>query len=443
MVDSLIETNFIQRFNERSLVFQGVTKDYPIRAVSSEMGRPYDVAIQIGLRTVAIIEFKSSSFLEIFDYSRIEKFANENNIRFFVLSDGEIYRITDRRERFDKSEVDFEGFVRKLSLRTDINVEFFKRQIATNFATLVRETLPNLLEDLGSVTPSDFEYDEIRQVFSFSKANGWESVENKVFRFLLRTDRPIRKIYRYTTLPTIFSMIEKNSFRMNCLVGMNDTTEVNYAENYITGKNRDFAFAPWQTVDAYNKRFISSCSLKKDDLTQWRLYADDSKGVCLVFDVAKNQLGGDFIIERISYGEADGTHPALDFIKSLVATLKASPGMSFELNGLKTWRHFFKPYEYQVEDEVRILYILNKRTAASIKHGWVLTSSHSILNPWIQFDLNSPSLPVRLSEIILGPKCPEKEINKKQFEQMLRQIKRSGASRRKVAVSLSTIRSYR
>ena len=239
---------------------------------------------------------------------------------------------------------------------------------------------------------------------------------------------------------------------MNCLVGMNDTTEVNYAENYITGTNRDYTQAHWKTVDTYNRRFISSCSLKEDDLTQWRLYADDSKGVCLILNVDEKLLDSKFVLKRISYGKKNGSHPELDFIKQVIGNLKSKLNINFEFKTLSTWRHFFKPFEYSVEEEVRLLFILNDQ---DVKKGWLLTSSHNILNPYVEFKLNDDGLPLQLTEIVLGPKCPEKEINQKQFQQFIRELRNKKIKIKdegqevdeynipKLNVSISKIKNYR
>lgn len=249
-------------------------------------------------------------------------------------------------------------------------------------------------------------------------------------------------------------MLNYNSIRMNCLVGMNDTTEVNYVENYITGTNRDFAQAPWQTVEAYNRRFIASCTLKEDDLTQWRLYAEDSKGVCLVLTINEKNLNSKFILKRISYGKPDNTHPELDLIKNIIAELKDKINIDFEFKTLSTWKHFFKPHDYDVEDEVRLLFIMKDE---DIKKGWLLTASHGILNPYVEFKLNGDELPIELTEIVLGPKSPEKEINQKQFEQYIREIRRKKKkvmvdghetevdeyNLSKLKVSISRIKNYR
>ncbi|WP_159452027.1 DUF2971 domain-containing protein [Hymenobacter roseosalivarius] len=243
---------------------------------------------------------------------------------------------------------------------------------------------------------------------------------------------------------------------MNCLVGMNDTTEVNYVENYLYTANQDFTKFHWQTIDLYNRKFISSCSLKDDDLTQWRLYADDSKGACLVLTINPSIDNKSFIIKKISYGQKGGGHKELDLLRDIIIELKQKLYITFKYKNMETWKQFFKPYDYSIEEEVRILY--TSQEDESNKKAWVLTSSHNILNPYIEFKLNNKDLPFTLSEIILGPKCPEKELNQRQFEHFIRELRKrkievdsmdkenSGINEYNIAslqVSISKINNYR
>lgn len=457
--DTAIEEFFYKRFNELNVKFYASKKVYEIKAIRPlKQNLPYDISINIGSRILAIIEFKNQKFLEVFDYSKIEKYASENNIRIFILSDGEKFIVTDRRSPNKKGTFNFDQLIESFNQREDINVEALKIQISNLIKTLIIQSefkfLKEEINTLSNQLTNAIDYNEIDQMFSFKNSSDIENIENRIFRLLLKDDKPLKKIFRYTTVNTLFSMLNYNSFRMNCLVGMNDTTEVNYVENYITGTNRDFYQAPWQTIEAYNKRFISSCSLKEDDLTQWRLYADDSKGVCLELSVDEDLLNSKFIIKRISYGKPGNIHPELDLIKNIIAEIKDKLNIDFEFKTLSTWKHFFKPHDYSVEDEVRLLFILNNDNT---KKGWVLTTSHGILNPHVEFKLNGDGLPIELTEIILGPKSPEKEINQRQFEQLIRELKRKkkkeiidGLEKEvneynlsKLKVSISKIKNYR
>lgn len=420
-----IEEEFYKKYNEAKVKYVTSSKTYTIKATKPSRYVPFDIALSVANKTVAIIEFKSRRFLEVFDYSKILKYASENNIRLIILSDGEQFIVTDRKNPSLKATYNFEEILSLFEQRGEINVEAIKSEIADLFKEIISQSefkfLKQGIDNMYSQIIAGLEFDEIEQNFSFRNPSDINNIENKIFRLLLKDDKPLSKVYRYTTLSTIYSMLNYNSFRMNCLVGMNDTTEVNYAENYITGTNRDYSQAHWQTVDAYNRRFISSCSLKDDDLTQWRLYADDSKGVCLVLNVNEELLNSKFVLKRISYSKKDCTHPELDLIKSIIATIKDRLHVDFVFRTLSTWRHFFKPYDYAVEEEVRLLFVSNED---SVKKGWLLTASHSILNPFVEFKLNDNDLPLQLTEVMFGPKCPEKEINLKQFEQFTRELRK-------------------
>ena len=178
-------------------------------------------------------------------------------------------------------------------------------------------------------------------------------------------------------------------------------------------------------------------------MTQWRLYADDSKGVCLELKVLPEQLDTNFILKKICYGKVGNIHSELELIKSIRSKLKDELNIDFEFKTLNTWKHFFKPYDYAVEQEVRLLYLHNNSYVLP-KKDCVLTTSHQILNPFVDFILNDPIMPIRLTRIVLGPKCPENKINKKQFQQYIRELRlNTEYDLIGVEVGLSTINNYR
>ena len=155
----------------------------------------------------------------------------------------------------------------------------------------------------------------------------------------------------------------------------------------------------------------------------WRLYAEDSKGVCLTFNTIKDNLSDHVLLQKVKYADANGNRPELEFLKAILDSIVFKTGFPFRFRKLGIWKHFFKAYEYSIEDEIRLM-VIDDQTIATINSGWVLTHTHSILNPFIDFLLNDSKFPIRLNEIMLGPKCPEQEINKVQIEEMIRRIKR-------------------
>ena len=69
-----------------------------------------------------------------------------------------------------------------------------------------------------------------------------------------------KKICRYTSLNTIYDMLNYISFRMSGIVGMNDKTEVNYVETYLNGIEKPLIKEHYNTIIALNNRYITSCS---------------------------------------------------------------------------------------------------------------------------------------------------------------------------------------
>lgn len=425
-LEKQIEVQFYKEFNAKQLSFFTNDKKFVVKAIKSKQPElPYDISLNVGNDILAIINFKKSRPINSFDFIKLREFALSNRIRYIIVSDGEQFEIDDNRGKGEREVFNFQTLLTRITEQPDINIKSKKNQISNLITEIISKCdLKYLKEQIDSVEKNfngDLVFNEVNNLFSYRDPSNLNSVENKIFRLLLKENEPLKKVYRYTTLNSIFAILNSNSLRMNCLIGMNDTSEVYYAESYITNTNLDYSLAAWQTVDAHNKRFISSCSLKEDDLTQWRLYADDSKGVCLVLDINQELLNSKFILKRISYGLKNGEHPELDILKLIIARLKSELDVDFELKTLGTWRHFFKPYDYSVEEEVRLLYMLKDK---DIRKGWLLTAEHGILNPFVEFKLNETEIPLHLTEIMLGPKCPEKEINKKQFEQFIRELKR-------------------
>ncbi|GAB3503663.1 hypothetical protein GCM10027341_33130 [Spirosoma knui] len=447
--ESYLEKQFAEKFSSYNVRLKTSIAEHKLRILrpdSFPIG--FDFILRAGYRTIAIIEIKSKNFFENFNFARLIKYANENDIRYAILSDGiNKFKILDRNKENNFIDTDFDGFIQIISQRKIYDFIEINQSIASIITAVINESEFTYLKECISNNAINIatlvNYEEIDEVFYLSDPQNIDSLENKIFRLLLKDDKVPSKVFRYTTLPTLYAMLKNNTFRMNCLVGMNDTTEVNYAENYILGTSRSYSQADEKTIEAYNNRFISSCSLKQDDLTQWRLYADDSKGVCLEFNSSIEALKkNEFILKRISYSKKDQSHPELDLIKEITNRIKTDLNINFEFKTLSIWRHFFKPYEYEVEKEVRLLYIAEYNS--KIKKGWNLTSSHQILNPFVEFDLKDNSLPIELIGVVFGPKCSEKDINKKQFEQFVRELISGGYTNLKdLKFTISKISNYR
>ena len=217
-------------------------------------------------------------------------------------------------------------------------------------------------------------------------------------------------VYRYTTLNTAFEMLKNKNIRMLGIAGMNDVSEVNYVENFL------YQSDALPLNPEINKIFITSCSKEKnDDLTQWRLYADDAKGVRLKFNV--NGKKTNFVIREIIYRDLE-EFEEIGQLKKLIDYVRKTTAYTFVFNTLHEWSHFIKPNDYQVEDEVRLLYILPKTKEPK---GWLLANNINIINPYVEFSLDN-NFPLIIDNLKLGPKCPEQKINKYQLNELMKKI---------------------
>lgn len=339
-------------------------------------------------------EFKKESFDEIvkhFDLSKIKNNEKEKVVKIIINS----------ARKFFEEKTEICNFIEKISTVENLQVDKMSKQIWFKDANYV------------DWTPEDHLFSKILGEFKHSE------------------------IYRYTSLQTAFEIIKNGSFRMNGLFGMNDKSEINYAENFITDKPIPFNQLPGETINALNKKFISSFSSKNDNLTMWRLYGDNGKGVMLSFSCDNQNAVNQMVLQNVDYATSNKKHKALCFIKKVVEDVEKETSMGFQFRRFDIWKHFFKPNDFDLEAEVRLL------VTSDTTPRWCIAFSSSVINPFVEFDLKN--LPIHINRIVLGPNCPEKEINKVQFEEMMRvkKISNSLGNDVDVKVELSKIENYR
>ncbi len=287
---------------------------------------------------------------------------------------------------------------------------------------------------------SAYSYSKEAKTFHFSPKD-----EDEFHRLFFSRGVYVRYICRYCSLESLYQILSNQTIRMNGLVGMNDKSEYRYAWESFWGKEDGVN----EMENQMNRTYIMSCSAisSKDNLEMWRLYGDDGKGVCLIFEVKKPTAP--FILARTIYeftndGKRNINDNKWTILKKLTGELK-SIGLPLRLENQNKWLSFLKSGDYWYEQEIRLLYA--EPEGDHLSKQWVLTKNNSIINPYVQFDLLPKEIdkgiviPLSLKGIILGPKCPEKEINIKQLENMLGrdpELKEFD-----VKVSISEITNYR
>lgn len=266
--------------------------------------------------------------------------------------------------------------------------------------------------------------------------------EERLFNILYATTKPIDSVCRYTSLRSLMLMLAHKTTRLNGLAGMNDKSESLFLQEQLYGHQ--------EIKDDINHSYIMSCSDSSliDNLDMWRMYAEDGKGVCLIYDV-EYPIPSEFTWAPVLYDYAKTTKKRSNykftFLKDIVR-LFAKHNLTFQFKQFKKWQTFTKSGDYCNEQEIRLLHI-TKEGEEHPADRWMLTDKNSIVTPFVEYALcdmkvrTLPTLPLKLKGIVLGPKCPEKELNKQQLEAMIAcdpVLRDMGLN-----VVLSTIENYR
>lgn len=237
-----------------------------------------------------------------------------------------------------------------------------------------------------------------------------DSFETKLFKSLIRVFSDSR-VCRYTSLSSTIRILKEEKASVCGIACMNDKSECYYVDQYLMGSNTEQLLSDMSEseIRELNQYFIMSCSdvSRLDKLTMWRMYGSGAEGCCFTYRLDETMIDGlNFYLAPISYAKEDGTHPELDFIKKLVN--EKFIGRRIVLQSLNLWKHFFKPYDYADECEVRLLY----KESDSKRYKWISTGE-SILCPIVEFSINKNDnkFPLKIDSVMLGPKCPEKYTN--------------------------------
>lgn len=267
-----------------------------------------------------------------------------------------------------------------------------------------------------------------------------EQLEDVLFECLIKSFDD-EKVCRYTSLASLFRTINECAQSMCCIVGMNDKSECTYADSYISSSPKTVTI-PFKTIyeaNEENKYYILSCvdECKYDDLTMWRLYGDNTKGVNILYKVDKTKIK-EFGMFYIDYAETPGSngHLSLNLIRKLLDI--NVDGKSFKFRKWNEWKHFFKPYEYRDELEIRLMHKKKNNT----KEKWILTTDYNISCPLAIFKLSD--FPLAIEEVKLGPNCPNIATNQLQLELMIKENKaKLNCVRKQDIVQISNIATYR
>lgn len=341
--------------------------------------------------------------------------------------------LTDGKDVIDVNDLNtpnktLSEIIEKLEEESCINRNGNENSVETLNA--VKESLEKNLTQISNgekrTTISDFIQSlTINDIVKDSK-NSLTDKKEKELMYLVLGKYTKETICRYTSMSGLFRTLNDRKQSMVCLVGMNDRSEIDYVDSYFSINNqseeKESSNAPCAAppFDLLNKLYILSCcdEMKEDNLTMFRLYGDDSRGVCLRYTINHDLLDKEnFFLAPVSYADENGNHPELDYV------LSTNTNAHFRFQKFDVWKHFFKKYDYKIEDEVRLLYDFNvekgEGTANKKKKKWVNISSYGIICPIVEFDMEN--FPFLLDKIILGTNSPESKLNANQLRIMFKE----------------------
>lgn len=300
--------------------------------------------------------------------------------------------------------------------------DFVKILVSTPISKLEQDIVYKLLKNVFdnhsfakeknlSIEASDLIFDTNKYTVSLTEKKENELL-NLIIPSLTKTSLQAT-ITRFTSIETLFAILINNSIRMYSAESMNDKEDCDFLWKDLYGAmNKD----PRSPLCA--PVYLMSCSLANDtDLTMWRLYGDDTRGVCLKYNVPAKKMTGGFYLSRIVYSD----DVKYDFIKTLVgSSLKFS--MPLMLNKWNIWSAFFKDKEYKIEQEVRLLYVFETDSCSRQPsgRGWVMSKANNIANRYVDFQITPTApFPLQMTNVYIGANNEEQEVNIRQFQQLI------------------------
>ncbi len=233
---------------------------------------------------------------------------------------------------------------------------------------------------------------------------------------------------QYTSLSTLPKVIRKEDtfLRLTNVRQLNDPLEGIVLPEYLEEENKN----------AYNstKIFISSATSNIDDLPMWRQYADDCKGICLIYDKEfLNKLldkKNNMHIYRMAYldkndkvilSELNDEEDLSDKeakIKGLLSAIKEKlqdkkdTGYELSKRYVDSIGYLFKRSSYSYENEFRIIADIYGKDALD-KYIFCEPSGDSRYPvPFVYYyarDEKNNKIPLAYHSVKLGPKCMDRD----------------------------------
>lgn len=344
---------------------------------------------------------------------KFEHLYNKYPEAIFVLTNGKKAVVHEPKKTYTE---DFQSLLAQLSPSKNSLKNITDGEIQLFFSSAVNELVKKsksdekgkrkkeLIKFLNSLRKDDIKLDNIDPSIFYLN----HKKEKELIQILLGKYKK-ESIVKFSSARSLYALLDNGTIGMCSLVCMNDSSESDYADKKVN---------TIKTIDDVSDSFIiSSCDDKRiKDLTMWRLYADDAKGIGIKYKINKRKIRNDFYLAPISYEDINGYHWELEIIKALLHSVPLK-GCRFVLKEWLVWKHFFKNHSYAVEEEIRLLY-QPKKKAKKGENVWFVDDRTSIYSEMRLFDLRKKKsgCPLELNQIVLGTRFPDPFTNMKQIK---------------------------
>lgn len=220
-------------------------------------------------------------------------------------------------------------------------------------------------------------------------------------------------LYYYCDIKTLYKILEKKSILLTDMTKSNDADEFHfifelYRKHLYINHGKKASLPIKLSTEELSKanitvRPMARCfTTKKDDLSMWRAYGDDGKGVCIGFNVEalkksinnKKIQGKNIELKKIIYINKNDKNVLNELFKNFDDNFFVN-----NYNSLLEISLFHKNNSFEMEDEVRI------GVNVYINKGKINNEFNLDFCADIGFFVRIPIEFSDISEIIIGPKC--------------------------------------
>lgn len=228
--------------------------------------------------------------------------------------------------------------------------------------------------------------------------------------------------YHYCSLKSFDAIINSKEMYLSDPLKMNDTMELMWGLNTLEilnninesdNKDIDFIYKikKYLKIQGNSQVFIASFSSKSDDLSQWRGYADDGKGVAIGFNlnkISKRSDINDFDINYKNLSEQlqikyiyNDIYKVLNNFFEVSNKKMEQTAMRRRVGAILPELAKYKNSTFEIESERRLLY--NERSNCErddkLKHYFRVTNKGDDIIEYVKLPIDLSSI----DSIIIGP----------------------------------------